>query len=304
MRGALVSILAAVVLVAGIAVGGSSVFFPPTKTRIDVAHGQEIFNRYCASCHSVKEQGGSRRAPSLHRIGEVAGSRVPGQSAEEYLLTSILKPDAYRAEGVEGVMPPNVADALSKADLINLVSYLSTLGGRLRPAAVLALPFERDRGSSAATRRLELASIERGRALFLGKGNCSSCHSLRTDIAGHNLMAPTLEKAGLYSRADLEAALREPSAHIVEGYETWMASAGGVLVQGRKLPAPEGKVRLLAADDRGGPELLEFDQDELEPLGDDGEVLVRVPTSRMPPVGQVLDREEVGAVLDFLLTLR
>jgi len=53
----------------------------------------------------------------------------------------------------------------------------------------------------------------------------------------------------------------------------------------------------------GAPELLEFHPDELEELVDEGRKVVGVDTSRMPPVGDLLDRDELDALLDFLMII-
>ncbi|QDV35207.1 c-type cytochrome [Tautonia plasticadhaerens] len=304
MRGPAISTAAAVLVVGTLTLGGSSAFFPPTAMRINLNHGKATFNRHCASCHTVSEEGGSRRAPPLHRIGEVAGTRVSGQGPEQYILTSITRPDAFLVEGATGVMPANIAAGLSRAELIDLVAYLSTLGGEFRPGTLVGLDWELPEGMEAGRGTLRLDSIERGRQLFLGEGNCSTCHDLRKDIFGNDLMAPSLARAGRLSREDLEQALLDPSRHLVEGYETWMVAVDGVVHSGLKASGRDGKIRLVAVDEQGGPELLEFDPEELEELDDEGRTMVPVEASRMPPVGEVLEPGEIEALLDFLMTLR
>ncbi len=66
--------------------------------------------------------------PSLHGINDVAGSRVEGQSAEEYLLASIIRPQAYIVEGYEDVaMDPTIASRLTLEEIDQVVAYLQTI---------------------------------------------------------------------------------------------------------------------------------------------------------------------------------
>jgi hypothetical protein len=63
--------------------------------------------------------------PSLAGVGERAATRVPGQSARDYLRTSIVMPDSYVVEGFDpGRMPSNWGDVLSDAEIDALVDYL------------------------------------------------------------------------------------------------------------------------------------------------------------------------------------
>ena len=66
--------------------------------------------------------------PSLAGIGERAATRVPGQSAREYLRTSIVMPDSHVVEGFDpGRMPSNWADVLTETEIDALVDYLEDL---------------------------------------------------------------------------------------------------------------------------------------------------------------------------------
>jgi mono/diheme cytochrome c family protein len=56
----------------------------------------------CAGCHNMTSEGivsGFGGAPDLSRIAQDAGNRVDGQSAEQYVRTSIVAPDAFYAPG-------------------------------------------------------------------------------------------------------------------------------------------------------------------------------------------------------------
>lgn len=81
----------------------------------------------CVTCHSL-EAGVTLVGPSVANVGAEAGSRVSGQSAEEYLRQSIVEPNAYVVEGFgEGIMPSGYGDALTEQQLDDLVAYLFSL---------------------------------------------------------------------------------------------------------------------------------------------------------------------------------
>ncbi len=100
----------------------------------DAAAGETIFAQTlvgtqpgCITCHSL-EAGVTLVGPSLATIGADAGSRVSGQSAEDYLRLSIQAPNDHIAEGFSaGLMPAALADELSAQELSDLVAYLQTL---------------------------------------------------------------------------------------------------------------------------------------------------------------------------------
>lgn len=88
--------------------------------------GAEIYGALgCGGCHAV-EGDTVMVGPSLAGLADRAGEMVEGLSAEEYVVQSIVEPDAHVVEGFNpGVMPPYTD--LSEADLAHLVAYLLSL---------------------------------------------------------------------------------------------------------------------------------------------------------------------------------
>lgn len=81
----------------------------------------------CSTCHSVTP-GERRIGPSLAGIAGRAGEGVSGLTASDYLLQSILDPNAYVVEGfAPGVMYPDFARVLTEDEVKNLIAYLLTL---------------------------------------------------------------------------------------------------------------------------------------------------------------------------------
>jgi cytochrome c oxidase subunit 2 len=72
-----------------------------------------------------EQVGESRRAPTWQGISGIAGDRVPGLSAEEYLRESIVDPKAYIVEGYLGIMQ-SFKFLLSEEDIDSLVAFLLT----------------------------------------------------------------------------------------------------------------------------------------------------------------------------------
>ena len=100
---------------------------PPTPTPSAlVLQGQKVFTARCATCHALVPDT-IIIGPSLYGIATVAETRVPGQSADEYILLSILRPGDYIVEGFNNVMITNFAKELTNEDMNALVAFMMTL---------------------------------------------------------------------------------------------------------------------------------------------------------------------------------
>jgi mono/diheme cytochrome c family protein len=100
---------------------------PEAPATDPVARGRQLYRSLgCANCHEPNLFG-QRMGPPLDHIGTVAGSRIPGMSAEEYLRRSILDPGAYVVPGYQDSMPRGLGRDLSPTDLDALVAYLLSL---------------------------------------------------------------------------------------------------------------------------------------------------------------------------------
>ena len=98
----------------------------------DAGSGEKLFSQSnseapaCAACHSISGEG-SGIGNSLEGIAAIAAGRVAGQSAEEYLYWSILRPGQYLVAGYSNIMYAGYEDSLLAADLADLIAYLLTL---------------------------------------------------------------------------------------------------------------------------------------------------------------------------------
>jgi cytochrome c oxidase subunit 2 len=98
----------------------------------DVAAGETLFaqatigsNPGCKTCHSL--DGSQLVGPSMQGYATRAGTRVEGQSADQYTRTSITDPNAYVVEGFAPGVMMSYKDALDDTQLNNVVAYLLSL---------------------------------------------------------------------------------------------------------------------------------------------------------------------------------
>jgi cytochrome c oxidase subunit II len=108
------------------------VLFPPEDP---VQLGRQVLasGKYpCATCHALDDlnwQGNI--GPNLNNIGARAETRVPGQTADEYLHNSIRHPGDYLVPGYANLMPqfnpsPDQPNYMPDTDLDAIVAYLLT----------------------------------------------------------------------------------------------------------------------------------------------------------------------------------
>lgn len=90
------------------------------------AQGKKLFTTHCAACHATS---GNTVivGPSLAGIATRAGTREAGMSSKEYIITSVLTPDAYIVEGYDNLMPSGFGTKLSGVEFDTLIAYLETL---------------------------------------------------------------------------------------------------------------------------------------------------------------------------------
>lgn len=128
MRSSLIVFLLGAMLLTGC--GGAASASAPG----DPAKGKALFEQEdirgapgCITCHSV-QPGEEVYGPSLAGVARRAAELSMDGSPETYLRQSILEPDAYVVAGFPaGEMYPDFGRDLSKAELKDLVAYLSQL---------------------------------------------------------------------------------------------------------------------------------------------------------------------------------
>lgn len=82
----------------------------------------------CSGCHTIENISQAVTGPILDGLASRAGGQVDGLSAEEYIIQSILEPNAFVVEGFnEGVMPQNFGELIPEDVFDSLMVYLLTL---------------------------------------------------------------------------------------------------------------------------------------------------------------------------------
>lgn len=124
---------------------------PPTETPVpaagadtgttstvsgDAAHGEELFNKFedqvsfaCATCHHFDSEE-RLIGPGLLNVSVRGETRVPGETAAEYIHNSIVNPSAFVVPDYpDQLMPQIYADVFSEQDIQDIIAYLFTLKG-------------------------------------------------------------------------------------------------------------------------------------------------------------------------------
>lgn len=119
-------------IVSGCSIQSSDTALAPGDPQV----GKELFNRTqelagaptCKTCHVIGAGEPAIVGPNLNGIATRAGQRVEGQTAEEYIYTSIVDPYAYVVHGYQSsIMVRNYEQLLTQQQIHDIVAYLMTL---------------------------------------------------------------------------------------------------------------------------------------------------------------------------------
>jgi len=117
--------LAGVLAIATFAVYRSQPAGPPESAP---EQGRLLFMaKGCSGCHTL--QGVAETAavgPNLTTLAEVAGERIPGVSASDYIRQSVREPQAFIAPGFEASFVSMPTLKLSDSEVESLVEFLIT----------------------------------------------------------------------------------------------------------------------------------------------------------------------------------
>jgi cytochrome c2 len=193
---------------------------PPTELEITpeteplelVSMGEELVKNKggCLICHKITETG-NERGPDLRGVGARAATRVPGRSAEEYILESLRQPNAFVVAGYSPIMPPAglpPAD-LTPTELKAVAAFLQSLGGEVTAHVT---PEDAVAAKARAPRAEGLSPAE----TFLSERGCTTCHDLRGDA--RRIGPPLTHVANRLSREEIRRSIVDPDAVVATGY--------------------------------------------------------------------------------------
>lgn len=178
-----------------------------------VAKGKEIFGssgERCSQCHMI--EGARARGPNLGGVGGRAAVRAQERAkaagrpytAEEYLLESLIEPNAYVVQGFSkpSIMPEVYKPPLdlSEEDIKAVVAYLQSLGGRVTvtPKTQTREAWGKLIASAKETPKEPIhGNLANGKDLFYNRMRCLACHI--TQVSGKPLggvLGPDLSRVG------------------------------------------------------------------------------------------------------------
>ena len=225
------------------------------ETAFDVEEGGRAFRNTCANCHG----------PDGNEIAGIDLGR--GQFRRPMTDADLI---AIIRKGIPNTPMP--ATNMTEEQAARIVAYLRSMAASKRTASV----------SGDATR---------GKAIYEGKGNCTSCH--RVNGAGSRL-GPDLSRIGQLRRSvDLEQSLVDPAAEVLPTNRFYrVVTKNGTTVTGRLLNHDTFTVQIMDTKE----ELRTFRKDDLKEHG-------FAPTP-MPSYKSTFTQQELADVVSFLVSLK
>ncbi len=226
--------------------GGAESGAPTIAGEVSPEVGDSLFlgKAKCYTCHSVGDRGSAIRGPNLgdqgplgvpigaraeERAGERSAATGETYSATDYLLESLVDPNAYVVDGYKGEMPVVIRPplALGAGEVQAMVAYLQSLGSESDSTLVEQSPFWQELAAGAAEAGIAEpfepylgGDLEKGRALFFGEevAACAKCHQVN---GVGRMVGPDLSSiAATRSVRYIVESILDPEAQIAGGFET------------------------------------------------------------------------------------
>lgn len=225
------------------------------ETAADIEDGGRVFRNTCANCHG----------PDGDQIAGVDLGRGQFKRAST---------DAELIQIIRNGIPntPMPASNFSEAQAAQVVAYLRSVAASKRSGSVTG-------------------DAVRGRAIFEGKGTCTSCH--RVNGAGSRV-GPDLSAIGQGRRAiEIEQSILDPQADVLPANRSYrVVDKAGVVTTGRLLNHDSFTIQMLD----GKEQLRSFQKANLKEFG-------FAPTP-MPSFRNTLTPQEVADVVSYLVSLK
>jgi putative heme-binding domain-containing protein len=234
----------------------STALFAQHNTAQDIDDGGRVFGNTCANCHG----------PDGDQVSGIdLGRNIFRRAKTDQDLVQIIR------TGVPGTSMP--ASDMPVAQAEQIVAYLRSVAATKRSAS-------------------GVGDVDRGKALFEGKGACAACH--RVNGAGSRT-GPDLSNVGQLRRSiELETSVLDPGKDIFYANRTYrVVTKDGTTVTGRLLNLDSFSVLLLDSKEQ----LRSFDKANLRDFA-------FVDTSPMPSYKDKLNAQELADVVTYLVSLK
>jgi putative heme-binding domain-containing protein len=222
----------------------------------DIEQGAQLYSGHCVVCHG--DRGDAMPGANL-------GSGKFRHAETDRDLTNVIR------NGVPGTaMAPS---AYTDSELAAIVAYLRNM-------------------SSVTLSEIKLGDAARGRSLFVGKGDCDTCHRVGADGPR---AAPDLSSIGATrTAATLQRSLLDPSAALLPINRPVRAVLrDGTVVTGRRLNEDTFSVQILDSSER----LVSLDRADIREYTVSTEPL-------MPSYAERLTDAERADLVAYLLSLK
>jgi putative heme-binding domain-containing protein len=249
---------AAWIVALSLALAGGSLLALPAQhvTASDIEDGGRVFGSTCANCHG----------PDGDEVSGVdLGRGQFRRASSDQDLIQIIR------SGIPGTSMP--ATSVSEEQAARIVAYLRSVAASKRNTAFTG-------------------DVDRGKALFEGKGTCTSCH--RVNASGSRL-GPDLSNIGQLRRAaELEQSILDPDAEILgENRFYRVVTRDGVTTTGRLLNLDTFTVQMLDSKEQ----LRSFVKSDLREHG-------FIDKSPMPSYREKLSTQELADLVGYLVSLK
>ena len=227
----------------------------PQYAEADITYGATLYAARCVTCHG----------PQGDAIGGVnLGTGVFKTAFADRDLDRVIR------AGSSAGMP---AFALDSAEMAGIIAYIRNM-------------------NAVDVSTVKTGDSARGRVLFSGKGNCTSCHRVGRTGSG---VAPNLSDIGaVRSPGSLQRTLLDPSSQMMPvNRPVRVVTKDGTVINGRRLNEDTYSLQLI--DD--GERLHSFVKADLREF-------TIAKTSPMPSAKGVLSDAEIADMLAYLLTLK
>ena len=244
-----------VVLAVGMLLAGGSLS-AQHDTASDIDDGGRVFRDTCANCHG----------PDGNEVAGIdLGRGQFRRASSDQDLIQIIR------NGIPGTAMP--ATNFPEEQAARIVAYLRSVAASKRSAS-------------------GMGSTDRGKAVFDGKGACTTCH--RVDASGARL-GPDLSNIGQLRRAvELETSVVDPGAEILAPNRTYrVVTRDGVETRGRLLNLDSFSVQMLDTKEQ----LRSFEKAKLRDYG-------FIDVSPMPSYRDKLSAQELADVVSYLVSLK